>query len=699
MFEKIKGFFASVKEKLTPSEKTARIFSSITPFIPCVILTVAFIISMMGAKGYKPVHLTIMIVLLALSYAIPFFKFYKLKRTKTIVSAIFAAAAPFGMFYFVELFMRDPFIKGSMKVMKPHIVLLNVMFYYTAAFLITAITTRTDVGLTITAAVPAALGIANYFTMATRDLPVYPWDIISVKTALSVVDNYDITFSSTFYFSVFCLLSIVVLSFPLVLRIKFKRSKWLYFIPATCSVIIFATYISIINSIFITEANASKNGFYPYLFSASYLYKYNGTPVSFIYTLKFLELSPPAGYNVDDIKSLYEEYVAKAEADALNKENKTRPNIIVIMNEAFSDPAILGNFKTNEDYMPFIHSMIESNEIINGNVMVSVKGGNTPNSEFEFLTGTSMAFLPSGSIPYQQYIDGKTDTMVSHLNSLGYFTVGMHNYYATGWERDQRYVDFGFDKIYFNKDFTHKSYIRGYLSDKTMFKEIMLLQETKPKDEPLFVFGVTMQNHGDYPDSKNKTGTIFFPTIEVENNNYAYVNYLNNYLSLLRETDKAFEDLIDHFRNVDEPTVILMFGDHQPNDHVVYPILAANGINISTSSLEVQQTRYQTPYLLWANYELDNYEMPDTTSLNYLGGTFLDICGIPLTPFQIYQQDLIKKYPLLNGFCYVDAEETYHSIADVKSVKELNVYNRIQYNLIFDRKNTVKEFFYPVKPK
>ena len=315
MFEKIKEFFKKIKQKLTPSERTARLIDRYACFVPPVIITVAFIVAMCGAKGYKPLHMTIMLLLLALSYAIPFFKRYNLKKTRAVVASVFTAVAPFGMFYFVELFMRDPFVKGSMKVMKPHIVLLNVMFYYLAVLLISAITTRTDIGLTIAAIVPGALGIANYFTMATRDLPVYPWDIISVKTALSVVDNYDIKFSSTFYFSVFCLLSIVVLSFPLVLRIKFKV-KWLYFIPATCSIVLFATYISIINSIFITEANASKNGFYPYLFSASYLYKFNGTPVSFIYTLKFLELSPPAGYNVDDIKSLYEEYVGKAIEDA-----------------------------------------------------------------------------------------------------------------------------------------------------------------------------------------------------------------------------------------------------------------------------------------------------------------------------------------------------------------------------------------------
>ena len=78
---------------------------------------------------------------------------------------------------------------------------------------------------------------------------------------------------------------------------------------------------------------------------------------------------------------------------------RKKPNIIVIMNEAFSDPSVLGDFTTNEDYMPFVHSLLDgADNTISGHLNVSVKGGNTANTEFEYLTGASMAFLPYGSI-------------------------------------------------------------------------------------------------------------------------------------------------------------------------------------------------------------------------------------------------------------------------------------------------------------
>lgn len=99
------------------------------------------------------------------------------------------------------------------------------------------------------------------------------------------------------------------------------------------------------------------------------------------------------------------------------------------MNEAFSDLSVLGEFTTNKEYLPFIQSLTDNT--VKGNVYVSVKGGNTPNSEFEFLTGTSMAYLPAGSIPYQQYINSDTPSMVSQLEELGYSTTAMHPYPAS----------------------------------------------------------------------------------------------------------------------------------------------------------------------------------------------------------------------------------------------------------------------------
>ena len=98
------------------------------------------------------------------------------------------------------------------------------------------------------------------------------------------------------------------------------------------------------------------------------------------------------------------------------------------MNEAFADLSYVADFETSEDYMPNIHSLKENT--VKGNLFVSVKGGNTANTEFEFLTGDSCAFLPSGSVAYQQFLHKETPSLASHLKNMGYATTAIHPYYA-----------------------------------------------------------------------------------------------------------------------------------------------------------------------------------------------------------------------------------------------------------------------------
>ena len=120
------------------------------------------------------------------------------------------------------------------------------------------------------------------------------------------------------------------------------------------------------------------------------------------------------------------------------------------MNEAFADMSVLADYETSEDCLPFISSLKENS--VKGKLHVSIVGGNTPNSEFEFLTGMSMGFLPAGSIPYQQFIKSPLPSLVTQMNDLGYRTVAMHPYLASGWDRNTVYPYLGFEETYFNDE-------------------------------------------------------------------------------------------------------------------------------------------------------------------------------------------------------------------------------------------------------
>lgn len=180
------------------------------------------------------------------------------------------------------------------------------------------------------------------------------------------------------------------------------------------------------------------------LFTLNVLYRNNGIAAAFLGNLRFLNIEQPSGYSVDKVEALMKQVEENAknepETDAqgetvqatqgetvqatqaeTNATAETEapassgqyPNIVVIMNEAFSDLSVWGDFATSEEVMPFFKSLQQ--EAVGGELYVSVKGGNTANTEFEFLTGDTMGFLPKGSIPYQQYINDETPSLASYL--------------------------------------------------------------------------------------------------------------------------------------------------------------------------------------------------------------------------------------------------------------------------------------------
>ncbi len=682
----------NAEQTVTAKRKVLDTLAFCVKFLPALCLAVLFAITLskvsfnlQGADNTHTVYLVIMILMLGTSIILPLLQ-------DTIVTKIFGllqlGAIPYACFFLLEYYTHNPFKDNP--VMDQNILYLNVAFFYLLALFLTVATTRTDVALSVTALIPMLFGLANFMAMEFRNAPIFPWDLLSFGTAMSVLDNYAIELTPRFFFILYAFTFMVTTPFLCGHRFKLKK-PWMNLCTALVAFGIFFGYCSYLT----TDECESRNGFYPYLFSANYLYKHNGCVVSFISNTKYLKLEEPAGYDPDNLKALYENYREKAEATV--KGDAVIPNIIVIMNEAFSDPAVLGDFETNMPYMPFISSLTENTA--KGSVYVSVKGGNTPNSEFEFLTGTSMAFLPAGSIPYQQHISGNTKSLVSQMNDLGYYTLAMHPYPASGWERDEVYPWLGFDRSMFSSDFFDGIHIRSYISDKSVFRKIIASHNalnmedlSKGTDTPFFAFAVTMQNHGSY----SKHYSNFNPDVRMEGNN-SFI--LSSYLSLMKKTDAAFEELINYYRDFDEPTVILMFGDHQPNDNVIKPILDKNGIDMSTASLEVQQTRYQTPYILWANYDLPGLaDMPEVTSLNYLAAQVLALTDVPLTPQQCYLLDLAKEFPLMNANCYYNAQGEIHSVLSLADEKRLNLYAQIQYNLVFDRKHLVDEFFDVTSP-
>ncbi len=317
--------------------------------------------------------------------------------------------------------------------------------------------------------------------------------------------------------------------------------------------------------------------------------------------------------------------------------------------------------------MPYIHSLQEGAEnTITGTLHVSVCGGNTANTEYEFLTGNTMAFLPSGSIPYQQYVKQETPSLASYLASLGYATYAVHPYNASGWNRNTVYPLLGIETFYSLKDFVDPTYIRNYVSDESSFDRIIEIYEQKEENQPVFIFNVTMQNHGSYTSSYEN----FTPDITVEGtSSYA----LWQYLSLLKVTDAQFEELTAYFAQQEEPVMIIFFGDHQPANSVVSQIWSLNGVDSGNLTEEQEQLRYEVPYVIWANFDIEEASGLET-SVNYLAAEALSAAGVPLSAYQNYLLELKEEYPVISA-ARIDGDEDSDTLTQ---------YNRLQYYLMYD---------------
>lgn len=576
-----------------------------------------------------------------------------------VIRILFALVIPVGCFYTFET------LTHQMSTMIELAKRLNIAFYYWLFLFVFFIAGRTSISMAICVSAIAAIGVGNYFVVMFRSNPIVPWDIYSFETAMSVADNYvfSVDWALAEHIAMFILMLIVGVRTNIRLSKKILRP---ILTVAMCIPAYF--YIS-----YLWQDNLERNtGLNDTLFNAKYMHSNDGFFVSFILDIHFLQIEEPKNYSDEYALSLLnEQEVEKVETP------EELPDIIAIMDETFSDPAVLGEFETNKDYMPFVHSILrgEVANTISGYTDVSVLGGNTANSEFEFLTGNSMAFFPNGSVPYLQYIRDGISTIVPQLEEYGYTTYGTHPYRAKGWNREFIYDLMGFDYRYFQGSFPFEDKLRNYVSDEADFKSI--LEWRNNTEGPFFMFNVTMQNHSNYGGDFDN----FDPQIVAKFKNTSSNKYLNKYLSLMYETDQDVASLLSELSQSDRKTIVVFWGDHQPNDYVVRPIYKEYGLDFDNQTYEQQQQRQKTPFFIWANYDIQEQTNVEI-SLNYLNILLFETAGLQLDEYQTFRKNLWQgQIPMMNavGYRNDNGDLVEYDDAPEEIQNLLNEYQNIQY--------------------
>lgn len=506
----------------------------------------------------------------------------------------------------------------------------------------------------------------NYFVYEFRGNELTFGDLKSAFTGLSVASNYRFTFHAQLMNAL--LLTLVLITVAGKLQIRCKK-HWLMRLLCLSVAILSFLYVADKTEYAVTETWEQKGSYR------------NGYLLNFALSIRDSFVEKPELYSQEVIENIEGYY-----ADKQRKSSENKPIIIAIMNESFADLRVMGELKTNTEVMPFIDSLTENT--IKGYAISSVYGAKTPNSEWEFLTGNTMAYLPAGSVAYQQYLEEENAySIVDTLKNEDYTCVAMHPYYATGWSRNTIYPKMGFDEMYFLEDFDQNSLMRKYVSDAAMYDKIIERYEAGDEKENLFLLGVTMQNHGGYTEIYEN-----FP-VDVYTENMHYTD-VNQYLSLAHQTDLAVKKLIDYFSGVEKDVVICFFGDHQPSLNTDF-YRELNGKGTSGLTLDELQELFTVPFFIWTNYETESKNV-ERTSLNYLSTMLLREAGISLPPYNQFLADLMEEVPAMNVRGYY-SNRAGRYVRYGKGAREeeiwLERYRILQYNGLFDDKNRSSLFF------
>ena len=550
---------------------------------------------------------------------------------------------------------------------------LNILCCLVVFLTMQLITNNTGLGCMISHLFLMIVAGINYFVYLFRGNEFIFSDLKSIQTGLSVAGNYEFVLDDRATYVVFAIT--LYIAFVRKIHISFEKR-----IPmmAIClpMIVLCCVYVGQKSDTIVTETWEQKGSYR------------NGYILNFVLSIRDCFISAPDGYSDAAVAALEADYSdTEGDSESTNTATGTGedPTIIVIMSESYANLSVVGDFSTNIDVTPMYDSLTENT--IKGYALSSVFGAKTPNSEWEFMTGNSMAFLPSGSVVYQQYITDEPTSIVSNLKNIGYTCVAMHPYYATGWSRNTVYPNLGFDETYFIDDFDESQILREYITDQEFYEKIVERYEEKSANENLFIMGISMQNHGGYTEKYDN----FDEEVRMLGVNYPDVN---QYLSLIHESDKALEYLISYCEQVDEPVEIVFFGDHQPSlSSSFYPYL--NGKGLSGLTLDELEDLYTIPFFIWTNYESESGQ-EEITSINYLSTMALERAGIELPAYNRFLADMQEVIPAINSRGYYSLSNGKFMHIDEATGEEaqwISDYEILQYNNMFDKKGKSEVFF------
>ena len=467
-------------------------------------------------------------------------------------------------------------------------------------------------GMAVLGCVPCAV---NFYTLQLRGEPFLPWDLAQVSEAAGVASAAGIKIQTSMIVTIVVELALTVGSFFL-FRGRHKQ-RWLPRVAGSAATA--AALCLLIFGVYLQPAVCQAIGIVPDAWMQDRYYRYYGVVTGFMTNLANLEIDKPDNYSEEAVDAILDNvdesrkfstsplYPTSYAATTAKDEQVKKPTIIYVMDESYWDVSELEQYgiKFDTDVSANLHTLQQTSAY--GRAYSPSFGGGTCDVEFEALTGYSVSFLPSGSKPYQQHVTKPMFALPSYLKTQGYQTAAVHCFWAKYWSRDTAYPNLGLDDFISLEDMHGVTKVRkhywtsGLVTDDSMADQIIGQYEKMKasSDEPVFLHAVTMQNHtnynkDNYPDDQ-RVKVLEHPA----GMKASTVGALEDFATGIRDADAMLGKLTAYFSQVDEPVILVFWGDHYNPIDSNYDVYTTTGYASDSSA---DPRLHQTTLLLWSNY-------------------------------------------------------------------------------------------------
>lgn len=418
------------------------------------------------------------------------------------------------------------------------------------------------------------LGITNGYMLMVRVTPFNAQDLKVAGDAVTLFDKYFSGFEGM-------MLAVGIIAVVVWLISMWRRGGQyqgkMHRIIALIGIVFCFGITGLITNLAINKRVVSN-----YFGNIAFAYQDYGFPYCFSASVFNTGISQPNNYSKETIEQISND----GKITEATTGRKEMPNIIFIQLESFFDPSEVEFFTTSEDPIPNFRKLMQNYST--GYFKVPSVGAGTANTEFEVLTGMNLRYFGPGEYPYKTVLKYQTaESAATALENFGYGTHALHNNGGNFYSRADVFNNIGFD-TYTSKEFMNILQVteNGWAKDDILTQHILNAMDSTEQQD--FVFGITVQGHGDYPEEKVlENPRITVSGIEDEGRTNAWEYYVNQ----LYETDQFIGELLQKLKERGEPTVLVLYGDHLP-----------------TMGLEAKDLKsrylYNTNYVIWDNIGL-----------------------------------------------------------------------------------------------